>query len=168
MQLTGHVLIVDDESHVRLFISLIVGTLGPAVIHQAACGEDAITLFHSLLPKPELVILDINMPGIGGIETLRRLRNEGATCPIVMLTSLVIRETVEDVIAAGGTAFIRKDTPKAEITALLMDVWKACVDQSDAPTLVNLTPLVRPPDRLDEVFASRHSPTWDQDWFRGI
>jgi DNA-binding NarL/FixJ family response regulator len=161
-------MIVDDESHVRLFISLIVGTLGPAVIHQAACGDDAITLFHSLCPKPGLVILDINMPGINGTETLRRLRSDGAECPIVMLTSLVTRQMVEDVITAGGTAFIRKDTPRAEIAALLMDVWKASIDQTGgASEPLSIPSAGRTTDRLDEVCGARREAIWDQDWFRG-
>lgn len=170
MQLTGNVLIVDDEPHVRLFLGLIVQTLGPAIIHQAACGEAAITLFHSLCPKPVLVILDINMPGIDGIETLRRLRAGGATCPIVMLTSLTIRQTVEDAIAAESNAFIRKDNPKAEIAALLMEVWKAYVDQvEECPASMHPAPLCSSFDRRDEVWNSRRDSRWDHDRFgRGV
>jgi len=130
MQLTDSVLITDDERHVRHYISLIVRTLGPETIHQASCGEEAIALFDSLSPKPRLVILDINMPGIGGIETLRRLRTAGATCAIVMITSLATRETVEDAIAAGATAYIRKDTCKADIVALLTEAWNGHAGQA--------------------------------------
>jgi DNA-binding NarL/FixJ family response regulator len=160
-------MIVDDEPHVRLFISLIVRSLDTAVVHQASCGESALMLFQSLRPKPKLVILDINMPGIGGIETLRRLRSEGATCPIVMITSLATRQIVEDALAAGGTAFIRKDTPRTEISRLLREV----LNSSDEP-VESLEPVISPPapqamEALEEVFVARRDSAWDQDWFRG-
>jgi DNA-binding NarL/FixJ family response regulator len=129
MQLTDDVLITDDERHVRHYISLIVRTLGPQTIHQASCGEEAIALFDSLPSKPRLVILDINMPGIGGIETLRRLRAAGATCAIVMITSLATRETVEGSIAAGATAYILKDTSRADMIVLLTEVWNSHAGQ---------------------------------------
>jgi len=145
MQLTGHVLIADDEPHVRRYISLILRALGPVVVHQAASGEAALTLFHSLSPPPQLVILDINMPGIDGIETLRRLRAEGVECPIVMLTSLATRQVVEGAIAAGATGYLRKDTPRAEISALLMDVWKAVAPADAPPPVESSEPSLVPP-----------------------
>lgn len=171
MQLTGPILIVDDESHVRLYISLILRALGPVVIHQAAGGEAAIAMYHSLCPPPGLVMLDINMPGIDGIETLRRLRAEGATCPIVMLTSLATRQVVEDAVSAGGNGFIRKDTPKAEIAALLMEIWKSAAeaeDNGDSLPEPERAESSSPAWRAKEdLVTARRETAWDQDWFRG-
>jgi DNA-binding NarL/FixJ family response regulator len=165
MQLTGNVIIADDERHVRHYISLIVRTLGPETVYQVSSGEEAIALFDSLSPKPRLVILDINMPGIGGIETLRRLRGEGATCAIVMVTSLATRETVEDAIAAGATAYIRKDTPKAEITALLTDVWNVQEGQTGDSEPADVPSPQQPSQHIEESSGVQRGPDWDKAWW---
>lgn len=168
MQLTGSILIADDEHHVRHYISLIVRRLDPETVYQVSCGEEAMALFDSLSPKPRLVILDINMPGMGGIETLRRLRMAGATCAIVMLTSVATRETVEDAIAAGATAYIRKDTPRAEITALLTEAWNARTESADDSEPVNANPSVEPAphsEHAEGITATRPGPVWDRAWF---
>lgn len=164
MHLTDSVLIVDDESHVRLYISLIVHGLGAATVHQAPGGEAAVALYRSLFPKPGLVMLDINMPGIDGLETLRRLRAEGATCPIVMLTSLATRQIVEDVIDAGGTGFIRKDTPKAEIASLLVEMLNA---DRESPSAMAPTEAPKLKKAERPAVAARHEAAWDRDWVRG-
>ncbi len=122
MQLTGHILIVDDEAHVRLFLTLIVRSLGTIEVHGAPNGLEALAAYRALPCAPLLILLDVNMPGIDGIETLRLLRAAGATCPIVMLTSLATRQRVEEAIVAGADHYIRKDTPRDEIISQLKTV----------------------------------------------
>ena len=165
MKLTGHVLVVDDESHVRLYISLILRTLGPVIVHQAMCGTAALALHRSMSPKPSLVMLDINMPGIDGLETLRLLRHEGATCPIVMLTSLASRQAVEDAITAGGTGFIRKDTPRAEIAALLAEIMDGAREQTEAMEPAERGMSDRSMVRSRDPLATRREDAWDRNWF---
>ncbi|AKC82480.1 hypothetical protein IMCC26134_06275 [Verrucomicrobia bacterium IMCC26134] len=122
MRLNGKVIIVDDEPHVRLFLSLIVRSMGTATILEAPTGKDAVNIFNALTKPPCLIMLDVNMPGMDGIETLRQLRHDGALCPIVMLTSLATRQRIEEAIAAGADHYIRKDTPKDEIVKQLQFV----------------------------------------------
>jgi CheY-like chemotaxis protein len=122
MRLNGKVIIVDDEPHVRLFLSLIVRSMGTVTILEAPTGKDAVTMFNALKEPPCLMMLDVNMPGMDGIETLRQLRLDGALCPIVMLTSLATRQRIEDAIASGADHYIRKDTPKDEIRKQLQFV----------------------------------------------
>lgn len=122
MSIDGNILIVDDEAHVRRYLSLIARALGPVQIHEAADGEAALSLFPTLAPAPVLVMLDVNMPGIDGVETLRRLREAGYEGPAVILTSLANRQTIEDSIAAGADHYLRKDTPKDDILAALRGV----------------------------------------------
>ena len=119
---SGNILIVDDEPHVRRFLSLVARGLGPVQIHEAPDGEAALALFPSISPPPIRVMLDVNMPGIDGIETLRRLREAGYENAAVMLTSLANRQTIEDAIAAGADHYMRKDTAKEEILAGLQAV----------------------------------------------
>ncbi len=119
MSSAGNILIVDDEPHVRRYLSLVVRGLGPVRVHEAEDGETALAIYPSISPPPSLVLLDVNMPGMDGIETLRRLRAAGYENPAAMLTSLANRQTVEDAISAGADHYIRKDTPKEEILASL-------------------------------------------------
>jgi CheY-like chemotaxis protein len=130
--ISGNILIVDDEPHVRRYLSLVVRTLGAVQVHEAPDGEAALALFPSIAPPPILVLLDVNMPGIDGIETLRRLRAAGYDNPAAMLTSLANRQTIEDAISAGADNYIRKDTPKEEIVAALRDLL--ATDEADDET----------------------------------
>lgn len=115
-----NILIVDDEPHVRRFLSLVARSVAASArIHEAGDGEAALALFPSIEPPPALVLLDVNMPGLDGIETLRRLRAAGHDGPAVILTSLANRQTVEEAIGAGADHYVRKDTPREEIAALL-------------------------------------------------
>lgn len=133
MSSTGNILIVDDEPHVRRYLSLVARSLGPVQVHEAADGEAALALYPTITPAPILVLLDVNMPGIDGIETLRRLRAAGYENSAVMLTSLANRQTIDDAIAAGADHYIRKDTPKEEILAGLQAVLaQAAVDDGDS------------------------------------
>lgn len=129
---TGNILIVDDESHIRRYLSLVVRGLGSVQVHEAPDGESALALYPALVPPPILVLLDVNMPGIDGIETLRRLRAAGHEGPAVMLTSLANRQTIEDAIAAGADHYMRKDTPKEEILANLREVLAPDDEDVDA------------------------------------
>ena len=122
MSFTGKVIIVDDEPHVRLFLSLIVRSMGTVTVIEATTGKDALSVFSALNEPPRLIMLDVNMPGMDGIETLRQLRLDGARCSIVMLTSLATRQRIEDAISAGADHYIRKDTPKDEIRKQLQFV----------------------------------------------
>ncbi len=123
--ISGNILIVDDEPHVRRYLSLVVRTLGTVQVHEASDGEAALAIYPTIAPPPILVLLDVNMPGIDGIETLRRLRAAGYENPAAMLTSLANRQTIEDAISAGADNYIRKDTPKEEIVAALRDLLSA-------------------------------------------
>ncbi len=127
-----NILIVDDEAHVRRFLSLVVRSVAPAQIHEAGDGESALALFPSIQPPPALVLLDVNMPGLDGIETLRRLREGGHEGPAVILTSLANRQTIEEAINAGADHYVRKDTPKDEIAAILRPLLAPAGDAPSA------------------------------------
>ena len=137
MTIEGNILIVDDEPHVRRYLSLVVRSLGAVQVHEAPDGEAALALYPSIVPTPLLVMLDVNMPGIDGIETLRRLRAAGYDNPAVMMTSLANRQTIEDAISAGADHYMRKDTPKETIVADLRAVLAgddASDDEGEAPS----------------------------------
>ena len=72
------------------------------------------------------MLLDINMPIMDGLETLKRLKALDPDCVVVMLTSLSNRLSVEATLALGAVNYIRKDTPKDEIAKALTETIEAC------------------------------------------
>lgn len=124
MTLKGKILIVDDESHIRKFVTLMVKSLGEPVVLEASNGADAVEIY--VREKPDLVLLDVNMPRMDGLETLRNLKREDPDCRVIMLTSLVNRHTVEECLELGAAAYLRKDNPPEELPAHLAKVIAAC------------------------------------------
>jgi len=128
MNFAGKILLVDDEAHIRKYVSLIIKQLGKMTLFEAANGEDAIAAFQR--ERPQVVLLDVNMPKLGGIETLKRLKVIDPDCIVIMLTSLTNRETVEQALEHGAAHYIRKDTPKEEIAAALTET----IDSATSPS----------------------------------
>ena len=124
MTFSGKVLLVDDEAHIRKYVGLIVRTLGTPTVLEASNGHDALHVYEN--ERPDLVLLDVNMPLIDGIETLRRLKQLDPECTVVMLTSLANRQTIEGALELGAVNYIRKDTPRDEIAQALSETIESC------------------------------------------
>lgn len=120
MSFSGKILLVDDEVHIRKFVSLILKQIGQPVIAEAGNGEEALRAYQS--DKPDIVLLDVNMPRMDGMETLRKLKETDPDCVVIMLTSLANRESVERALELGAAGYIRKDTPKDEIARALSEL----------------------------------------------
>jgi two-component system, chemotaxis family, chemotaxis protein CheY len=130
MNFTGTILVVDDEAHIRKFVTLILRSLGVTSIIEAPNGEEAVATYAR--ERPDLVLLDVNMPHIDGIETLKRLKAADPDCVVVMLTSLANRHTIEQALELGAANYIRKDTPKEEIAKAIAETITACFE-SESP-----------------------------------
>src|SRR5262245_24393327 len=100
-----HVLIVDDEEQMRLMLArLVKRTWKDATIAQAAHGTEALGLIAQ--QRPDLIITDYQMPIMGGLDLVRMLRAQGATMPILALSSEP--SVGESILAAGADAFLTK------------------------------------------------------------
>ncbi|HEX2853580.1 MAG TPA: response regulator [Opitutaceae bacterium] len=124
MNFNGTILLVDDEAHIRKFVGLILKQLGAPRLLEAPNGKEAVAIYEK--ENPDLVLLDINMPIMDGIETLKKLREIDPECIVVMLTSLASRSNIENALALGATNYIRKDTPKEEIAKALSETITSC------------------------------------------
>lgn len=113
-------LIVDDEAHVRLFLRLLLNDLGIATSWQAAEGETALALAAE--HQPELVLLDVNMPGLSGLETLARLKTAHPELPVVMVSSENAMTTVREAARLGASGYILKQTAKDEARQALREI----------------------------------------------
>ena len=124
MNFQGTILLVDDEAHIRKYVGLILRQLGTPKLIEAGNGQEAVAAY--IREKPDLVLLDVNMPIMDGIEALKKLRELDPECVVVMLTSLANRQTIEQAIEFGATNYIRKDTSKEEISRALAETIKTC------------------------------------------
>ena len=108
------VLICDDQDVVREGLRSILGTApGIDVVALAENGARAVELFER--HKPDVVLMDLNMPVMNGIQATRRLREKYPDARILALTTYDADEWVFDVIRAGAAGYLLKDTPRAEL-----------------------------------------------------
>jgi DNA-binding NarL/FixJ family response regulator len=104
------VLIADDQPLVRSGIRMILESEADLqVVGEAADGKDAIEQARAL--RPDIVVLDIRMPGIDGIEATRLLLAEANAPRILMLTTFDLDEYVYEAMKAGASGFILKNHP---------------------------------------------------------
>ncbi|HEY6837710.1 MAG TPA: response regulator [Geobacteraceae bacterium] len=116
-----NVLVVDDNEKNMYLISFILGKMGHRVV-QATTGEEGVELAVS--EKPDLILMDIQLPGIDGLETTKRIREAGvASVPIIAITSFAMSGDRERLLAAGCNGYIEKpidpETIMGEINAYL-------------------------------------------------
>ena len=119
MKFQGSILLVDDEAHIRKYVALILKQLGATKVVEATNGEEAIAIFQQ--QTPELVLLDISMPLMNGLETLKKLKAIDPESTVIMLTSMVNRQSIDEALALGAANYIRKDNPKEEIAQAIKE-----------------------------------------------
>jgi len=115
------VLIADDEAHIRSLISMIVKSLGAEVVAEAENGEQALELFAR--HHPDMVLLDISMPKINGIDTLKKIKASNARTVVIMLTSHNTAEMVRECIDAGAQNYILKNVAANELRQEIAATW---------------------------------------------
>lgn len=106
------IVIAEDEAIIRLDLRELLEEEGYVVVGEAGRGDLAVTLVREL--RPDVVILDVKMPGLDGIEAARQITAEGI-CAILMLTAFSQREIVEQARDAGAMAYLVKPFQKADL-----------------------------------------------------
>lgn len=126
MTFNRKILIVDDEPHVRLYVTMILRSLGATTCIEASNGREAIECYER--DKPDLVLLDINMPVMDGFEALKQIRAINQDAVVIMLTSLANRHSVEESAQLGAVYYLRKDTPRLVIINELREILENAFD----------------------------------------
>jgi DNA-binding NarL/FixJ family response regulator len=110
------VLVVDDQALVRAGFRMILDAHDDIdVVGEAENGEVAVAQAHAL--KPDVVLMDVRMPVMDGIEATRRLAGAGARDPVkvLVLTTFDLDEYVYEALRAGASGFLLKDVPRDEL-----------------------------------------------------
>lgn len=107
-------LIVDDHEIVREGLeTLLAEETGVSVVGQAANGAEALALAAEL--QPDVILMDLVMPEMDGIEATRRIRGAGLASQILVLTSFADDQKVREAIEAGAIGYLLKDVLKADL-----------------------------------------------------
>ena len=111
------VLIVDDHPLTRDALAGLLTQHDFSVVGQAADGEQAVEVAREL--QPDLILLDLSMPGIGGLGALPLLREAAPACEVVMVTASVAEENLLAAIRAGAAGYLLKTEPPDRIVEFL-------------------------------------------------
>jgi DNA-binding NarL/FixJ family response regulator len=128
------VLLVDDQALVRGGLKMIVDAQPDLeVVGEAADGRAGIEAFHKL--HPDVVVMDIRMPNLDGVEATRRLAGPGSPyqARVLVLTTFDLDEYVYDALRAGASGFMLKDAPPNELVGAIRVV--AAGDALLAPSI---------------------------------
>lgn len=116
------VLLVDDETYMRVFVGRVLSTSINCSVTEAHDGGDAISRCGA--SDPELIILDINMPRVDGVQALGEIRALKPVTPIIMLTSISEEAVVEECVTKGASYFIRKDVRADQLKTELQEMLR--------------------------------------------
>lgn len=113
------VLIADDHQVVREGLQMILAESDGeiVVVGEASDGDEAVRLATAV--KPDVVLMDLSMPRVDGLEATRRLREAGIESRVLILTSFADGEGVRDAVRAGVTGYLMKDVLKTELLAAI-------------------------------------------------
>ena len=151
------VLVADDQALVRAGFRAILETQDDLeVVGEAADGAEAVAMGREL--GPDVVFMDVRMPGVDGIEATRLLLRDGDGPRVLMLTTFDLDEYVYEAMKAGASGFLLKDAPREQLVGAVRTV--AAGDALLAPALVRRlvadfvrrpAPGARPPAELEDL-----------------
>ena len=128
--------IIEDDSDIRESLALLInGTPGFSCIHSYESCEKGIK--GILKDPPDVVLMDIGMPGMSGIEGIKALKEKMPDLDVLVLTIQSESETVFDALCAGACGYLIKDTPPSQ----LLDAIKEC-HEGGAPMSTRIARLV--------------------------
>ncbi len=99
-------LVADDSVFARKNISSVLEKLGGSVVGEASNGLEALSLYNEL--HPDLVLLDITMPQLDGVETLRRIIDQDKNARVIIVSSIGHKEMVCKALSLGAKSFVTK------------------------------------------------------------
>lgn len=114
-------LLVDDQDLIRAGMAMVLGAApGIRVVGEATNGGDAVARAHEL--KPDVILMDVRMPGVDGIEATRQIVASLPDTRVIILTTFDLDEYAFGGLNAGASGFLLKDAPPAELLQAIRTV----------------------------------------------
>ena len=151
------IVIADDHNVLRSgLVALLNAEPDLRVVGEATCGEQALALAAEL--RPDVVVMDISMPGMGGLEATRRLYAQQPSTKILIMTVHDDRQILQEAVRAGASGYILKQAVKAELFDAIRSVFRG--DMYVHPSLTRtclsfLSPAAALPARSVETLTQR-------------
>ncbi|MFD0964492.1 response regulator [Pseudofulvibacter geojedonensis] len=110
--------IADDEILFRQGISFILNKeVNFDIVMQAADGEDLLTQLENAEVLPEIILMDLKMPNLNGVETTKLIKKQYQDIKIIAITSYYSKPFISNMIATGAVAYLAKNTPPKEVVS---------------------------------------------------
>lgn len=116
-------LIVDDSAFMRFHLRRMMDSFEEVIASEAANGNEAIREYGRL--KPDIVLMDIVMPGMEGVETVKRICDADPAARVIMISSVSYKEKIAEAMAAGAKWFIPKPVTTEELRRAIESVLSA-------------------------------------------
>lgn len=113
-------LIVDDSAFMRFHLRRMMDSFDNVIASEAANGNEAIKEYSRL--RPDIVLMDIVMPGLEGVETVKRICNQDPKAKVIMISSVSYQEKVAEAMSAGAKWFIPKPVTTEELRRAIQNV----------------------------------------------
>lgn len=113
-------LVVDDAAIIRIMLNKVFSRNGVEVIGQAKTGEEAIELYKA--ERPDLVTMDITMPGLDGISTIQSIMSFDPTARIIVVSALGQQNKMQKSLAAGARDYLVKPIKEEQLMATVRRV----------------------------------------------
>jgi len=147
------ILVIDDEEHLLKLIDKVLTKAGYTVV-TASNGEEGVKLFHQT--APDLVVLDIMMPGMDGREVCRRLR-QTSSVPIVFLTALDSEKNVVDGLMGGADDYLTKPFNPRELVARVKAVLRRYEKSAASTKPIHLGQVTIDPQRREVTVGGQQA-----------
>jgi len=116
------ILVVDDSAFMRKIMKGILEKMGHNDITEASGGKEAIEKFKEV--KPDLVLLDIIMPDVGGIDVLREIKGIDPNCKVIMVTAVGQEAMIDECTKLGAKGYIIKPFEELKVSEAIKDAMK--------------------------------------------
>ncbi|HVA72217.1 MAG TPA: response regulator transcription factor [Candidatus Limnocylindrales bacterium] len=130
---SGTILVVDDAPQVRRVLRSTLTAEGYSIV-EARSGEEALDLFRA--HRPDLILLDVNMPGLDGVETCREIRRNSAV-PVIMLTVRDAEREKVRALDAGADDYVVKPFGMQELLARIRAALRRTSPQDKVPAIIS-------------------------------
>ena len=115
------VVLADDKEFVRYFLKSVMESLSFEVVAEVEKGDELLQIMHQ--QQPDILLLDINMPNLTGIEFLQQHALEFPNTCIIILTSSASAKLISETTVAGARCFLRKDTAIEKMVEAIKRTW---------------------------------------------